>query len=151
LWFDRFLQSSDDDRIWVHFMDIATRYSLCSNESEDRRLAVMLQSCPEAAKRAFMDKTSSHPINSLDATLIVLEASNKLKIRTDESMFPSLNAFLYACDHISIENAEKLGGAMFDAYFDKMWFEICRRKEPTKDHYHRLFYSCTTLVHAYTV
>ncbi|KDN40809.1 hypothetical protein RSAG8_07827, partial [Rhizoctonia solani AG-8 WAC10335] len=142
---------SDDDQTWVRFLDVVTRYSLCCDESEEFRTALMLHKFPKAAKDAFSRNLSFHPVNELDATQVVVDASNRLKSRSDAPMFLSLHAFIYGCGFLSSNNAESLGRTIFDAYFDKMWFELCRYKEPTEDQLHALLHSCTSMTHAYTL
>ncbi|CAE7158987.1 unnamed protein product [Rhizoctonia solani] len=140
---------SDDDQIWVRLLDVVTRYSLCCDESEESRTALMLRKFPKVAQDTFSRSSSIRPVNELDATQVVVDASNRLKARLDAPMSLSLHAFLYGCGLLTSNSAESLGRTIFDAYFDKMWFELCRYNKSTENQLHALLHSCTSMTHAY--
>ncbi|CAE6388575.1 unnamed protein product [Rhizoctonia solani] len=66
---------SDDDPTWVHFLDVVTRYSLCCDEFEESRTALMLRKFPKAAQEAFSRNSSISPVDELDATQVVCRKS----------------------------------------------------------------------------
>ncbi|CAE6537460.1 unnamed protein product [Rhizoctonia solani] len=142
---------SDDDPTWVHFLELVTRYSLCCKESEVNRMAAMLNKFPEAARAAFERKSGVYAVNELDATQVAVDVSNKLKAPSDAPMFLILHEFLYGCAITTSSVAESLGCAIFDAFFDKIWIELCRHKEPTGDQLYRLLHSCNSMTHGYVL
>ncbi|KAG8684658.1 hypothetical protein FRC11_011775, partial [Ceratobasidium sp. 423] len=110
-------------------------------ESEVNYMAAMLCKFPKAARAAFECKSAVYAVNGFDAAQVAMGVSNRLKTRSDAPVFLILHGFLYGYALTTSNLAESLGSAIFDAFFDKIWFELCRHKEPTGDQLYGLLHS----------
>lgn len=111
---------------WMHFADIAYRYTLCSGENEDQLLPPMLMHCPDFTKpwHGLKPRTS---IDVLDSKRITTAFLKKIKLPSPHVISLSM-LFAYTCRNFDLSSFESLLSQMFRAMIDRLWDEVFKAR-----------------------
>ncbi|CAE6448073.1 unnamed protein product [Rhizoctonia solani] len=118
----------DQRQCWIHFIDIGSRYALCSTEAEDTLMPAFLENGPDYSKSwkvAGMRST----LGAQDSNHIVQAFLTKLQDRPKIHILFSSMLLSYAYENLERPDTHKSISCVFLAILDRSWAEVIRVQE----------------------
>ncbi|KAL5632838.1 hypothetical protein ACGC1H_005699 [Rhizoctonia solani] len=117
-------QTRDGNTLWMQFIDLAIRYTMCSGEHENQILPFLVLMCPQVTKQSTLRFLSRNAVDTFDSAQIEMNASKRLRSTMEFPLNFGTVLFAFACANLDSEGFDDILVDLLRADFERLWFII---------------------------